>query len=70
VYRAKLGEVGLARQHIDAAVALAPDDADVRYSEAVVDALSARPQEAWAALRRSLELGTSPTVVEHDDDPR
>jgi tetratricopeptide (TPR) repeat protein len=68
MYRAKLGEVGVARQRVAEALALAPDDADVHYSEAVVDALSARPQEAWAALRRSLELGTGLTVVEHDDD--
>jgi serine/threonine-protein kinase len=68
VCEAQLGMTTAADSHAASAVALAPQDPEVQYKRAVVDALTGRREEALQALRRALELGFSRSEAREDRD--
>ena len=65
---AKLGMTALADSHAATAAALAPQDPEVQYKRAVVDALAGRRDGALKALKRALELGFSRREAREDYD--
>ena len=54
---AKLGDAAAAQRHAAEALALSPTSSDIVYKTAVVHALTARPDEALAALSRAMGMG-------------
>jgi serine/threonine-protein kinase len=77
VSETKLGRSRDADGHIRAAVALKPDDADVRFGEAIVRAWSGQTDQALGALGKALAQGYSPQRASQDpslsairNDPR
>jgi len=65
---AKLSRFGAADGHIKQAIAVAPENADVRVSEAIVRSLSGRIEEALAALAKALDRGYSSARARDDPD--
>jgi hypothetical protein len=65
---AKLDLKEPAALHIAKAVALAPGNADVKYSEAVVRALRNEPQPALEALEAAIKAGFSADRARRDAD--
>ena len=53
---------------IPSTVALAPQNPEVRYKRAVVEALAGRRADAFNALRRAIELGFSRREAREDYD--
>ena len=68
VYEAKAGQIDLALAEIGRAVALAPDNVEVLYRMAVVNALAGRPAEAREMLGRALDRGFSRAFASEDED--
>jgi tetratricopeptide (TPR) repeat protein len=62
----RLGQAASADEHVARAVALAPDDAEVRYAEAVVNVRRGRVEPALAALRAAVAAGYSPLRAGRD----
>ena len=60
VVEAKLGLGTECEDHIRLAVAAKPDDADVRFSEAIVKSMRNKPDEAVRALAEAIAHGYSP----------
>ncbi len=67
-FEAKLGMASDAIAHAAQAVAIAPRDPDVRYKQAVVDALLGRKTEALQALKQALALGYKAADAQADYD--
>jgi tetratricopeptide (TPR) repeat protein len=65
---AKLSRFAEAESHMKQAIALAPENADVRFSEAIVDGLSGRIENGLAALAKALERGYSSARAVDDPD--
>jgi eukaryotic-like serine/threonine-protein kinase len=70
VCEAKLDMRTLADSHAAQAVALAPQDPEVQYKRAVVDALAGRRADAFNALKRAVEIGFSRREAREDYDLR
>ena len=68
VYEAKLGREVEATIHAEEALELAPLDAHVSYSAAVVYSILGRTQEALELLTRAAEQGHSRSEIAIDDD--
>jgi len=68
VYQAKLADCVSAARSPKSALSVSPGVADVLYSDAVVNALCGRPDEALAALRQALAKGYSAEFAKNDDD--
>ena len=64
----KLGRVGEAQEHLSKARALAPENPDVWYAQAVVHALAGRTADALSALQTALARGASAEIAKRDDD--
>jgi tetratricopeptide (TPR) repeat protein len=65
---AKLSRFTEADGHMKQAIALAPENADVRFSEAIVDGLSGRIEDGLEALRKALDRGYSSARAVDDPD--
>jgi len=65
---AKLSRFGAADGHIKQAIAVAPENADVRVSEAIVHGRAGRIEEALAALAKALDRGYSSARARDDPD--
>lgn len=68
VYEAKRGRLRVARDHASEALALSPDDAEVLYRSAVVNALSNSPDAALQMLERAIARGYSAREARQDED--
>jgi serine/threonine-protein kinase len=68
VCEAKLGMFTEALGHAQQAVDLAPTDAEIRFKQAVVSALSGKREDSLRALERAVRAGYSPSVVSRDED--
>jgi tetratricopeptide (TPR) repeat protein len=68
VVEAKLGDARAAQRHAAEALALSPSSSDVVYKTAVVHALTARPEEALAALEKALAMGFQAWEARVDED--
>ena len=66
VVEAELGLRLEADDHIAAAVALVPDNADIRFAEAIVNSLTGNADHALQALEKALRHGYSPRRAERD----
>ena len=66
ITEAVLGRAAEAERHIARAVALAADDADVRYSESVVRARAGQREQAIEALRAAISAGYPPERARRD----
>jgi Flp pilus assembly protein TadD len=64
-FHASLGEFEPARAYADEATAAAPDDPDVRYFDAVVEALAGGP-DVQPALERALAAGYPSRLLDVD----
>jgi Flp pilus assembly protein TadD len=65
---AKLGRAGEAVAALDAAVRLAPNDADVLYERAVVLLIAGDTATAFSALERAFAAGFPPAEAARDDE--
>jgi len=65
---AKLSRFSEADSHIKQAIAVAPENADVRVSEAIVHGRAGRIEEALAALAKALDRGYSSARARDDPD--
>ena len=65
---AKLSRFAEADAHLKQAIALAPENADVRLSEAIIDGLSGRIDDGLAALAKALDCGYSSARAVDDPD--
>ena len=68
VVEAKLGAAADAQRHAAEAVALSPTSSDIWYKTAVVHALTARPDDALAALSRAMGMGFRAWEAAADED--
>ncbi|HEY2942081.1 MAG TPA: protein kinase [Vicinamibacteria bacterium] len=68
VVEAKLARVNEAQGHIRDAISLAPDNADVRFSEAIVASLTGRTEDGILALAKALDGGYSADRAAEDPD--
>lgn len=68
VCEAKLGRSKEALRHVSDAVSEAPDDAQVLYRKAVVNALLGNSDDAISSLKVALAHGYSASEIEKDDD--
>ena len=68
VVEAKLGDAAAAQRHAAEALALSPSSSDIVYKTAVVHALTARPEEALAALEKALAMGFRAWEARVDED--
>jgi len=68
VVEAKLGDARAAQRHAAEALALSPSSSDIVYKTAVVHALTARPEEALAALENALAMGFRAWEARVDED--
>ena len=68
VYLAKAGDIDGARERIERATTLAPQDIQVWFRAAVVHALAGRTAPALEALKKAIDGGYSPSVVAAEED--
>ncbi|MEO7135320.1 MAG: hypothetical protein ABI024_13990, partial [Vicinamibacterales bacterium] len=68
VYLVKAGRASDGRAKISQALALAPDDVQVRYRAAVVNALTGRREEALKEIAAAIERGYSVRAVRDEED--
>jgi eukaryotic-like serine/threonine-protein kinase len=68
LYYAKKGQAAWAQEYIHKARAIDPNDVDYVYSEAVVDALGGRHQDALKALREAFGKGYSTEQAKNDPE--
>ena len=68
VYLQKAGDQERASARINEAMSRAPNDVDVLYRAAVIQALQGRGDEAMKYLRRAVEAGYSRSRVNEEDD--
>jgi serine/threonine-protein kinase len=68
VYLAKAGDLEGARERIERAITLAPQDVRVWYRAAVVHALAGRTAAALAALKKAIDGGYSQSVMAAEED--
>jgi eukaryotic-like serine/threonine-protein kinase len=68
LYYAKEGQSGWAREYILKARAIDPSNVEYVYSEAVVEALAGRQQDALKALHEALEKGYSADQARNDPE--
>jgi len=68
VVEAKLGDAAAAQRHAAEALALSPTSSDIVYKTAVVHALTARPDDALAALSRAMGMGFRAWEAAADED--
>jgi tetratricopeptide (TPR) repeat protein len=70
IYLAKLGEREEAKRAVEKALALSPQDAEVLYASAIVDALAGRTVDGCGRLGEALTRGISAEVARQSDELR